>query len=46
MAKSKHGNTDDNAFGISRGDAYISDLDITNCYGGNTHLLLIPDNAE
>jgi hypothetical protein len=46
MAKSKHGNTDDNAFGISRGDAYISDLDITHCYGGNTHLLLIPDNAE
>ena len=46
MVKSKHGSTDDNAFGIGRSDAYISDLDITNCYGGSTHLLLIPDNAE
>jgi hypothetical protein len=46
MAKSNHGSTDDNAFGIMRGDNYISDLDITNCYGGNMHLLLVPDNAE
>jgi hypothetical protein len=46
MAKSSHGSTNDNAFGIMRGDSYIRDLDITNCYGGNTHLLLVPDNAE
>jgi len=38
--------TNDNDFGIGRGDSYISDLDVVNCYGNGFHLLLVPDNAE
>ena len=46
MSKTPHGCSSGNDFGIDRGDAYIADLDITNCYAGNTHMILIPDHAE
>lgn len=36
----------DNEFGIGRGDSYIADLDVVNCYGNSLHLLLVPDNAD
>jgi len=38
--------SDDNDFGVRRGDSYISDLDVVNCFGNGFHLLLVPDNAE